>query len=55
MYCSPMDGKLEISVAGRWVEVTHFIFRSWRGDRRVDGVPWVGPVFYYGSRTLLGE
>ena len=45
-----MKGKLEISVAGVWVETTEFIFRSWRGERRVDGVSWAGPVFDWGTR-----
>ena len=50
-----MKGKLEISVAGVWVETTEFIFRSWRGERRVDGVSWVGTVFEWGTLRVAGS
>ena len=41
--------KLEIHVNSAWVEVTEWIFRSWTGGRRIDGVPYHGPVFYLGK------
>lgn len=40
---------LEIMVNGRWVGVTWWIFRSWSGRRRLDGLP------YYGPSCLLGQ
>ena len=55
LYSRNMKGKLEISVAGVWVETTEFIFRSWRGERRVDGVPWVGTVFEWGTLRVAGS
>lgn len=40
--------KLEINVQGSWVEVNLWIFRSWSGPRRIDGVDYTGRVFYLG-------
>ena len=38
--------KYEIEVrAGKWVEVTYDIFRSWTGGRRIDGEPFDGKVY----------
>jgi hypothetical protein len=30
-----------------WSVVGFEVFRSWAGERRVDGVDFVGPVYYY--------
>lgn len=40
--------KLEIKVNGCWLEVTEFIFKSWGGERRKDGIAYVGTVVYLG-------
>ena len=38
--------KLEVRLRGTsWVEVTPVIFRSWGGDRQVNGNPYTGPVY----------
>ena len=34
---------------GPWVSVSYYIFRSWTGNRRLDGVAYNGPV------VILGE
>ena len=39
----------EIQVNGSWVKVNDWIFRSWGGPRRQDGVAVTGPVYYLGS------
>jgi len=50
-YCGH-DGVLEIkSGNGAWCHVTDSIFRSWSGKRRIDGQPYTGPVFLFGTFT----
>lgn len=42
---------LEIKLShGKWVKVDRYIFRSWTGERRRDGVAYNGPVFMLGTR-----
>ena len=36
---------------GSWIEVSEYIFRSWSGPRRLNGVEWVGPVYLLGTDT----
>jgi len=40
---------LEIYVNKAWHQVSLWIFRSWAGPRRIDGVDYDGTVFYLGS------
>lgn len=42
---------LEIKVHRDWLKVTGWIFRSWTGDRRVNGVAYTGPVYVLHSDT----
>lgn len=44
-----MEPNYEIKLHGSWLKVNDWIFRSWQGERRQDGVPFQGPVFYLGS------
>jgi hypothetical protein len=44
--------KYEIKINGSWAEVTSYIFRSWSGKRRIDGVDAIGPVYYLGSKKV---
>jgi|GEM_PF-4855594 len=37
----------EIKVNGGWLSVDENVFRSWAGHRRVDGVAFHGPIFYF--------
>ena len=37
----------EIYVNKSWSEVSDSIFRSYAGPRRINGKPYVGPVYYY--------
>lgn len=39
---------LEIKVNSRWVTVTWYIFRSWTGPRKLDGMPYYGPAVELG-------
>jgi hypothetical protein len=43
---------MEIMVNGYWVAVTEYIFRSWTGKRRIDGVEHDGPVYVLGTNEL---
>jgi hypothetical protein len=44
--------KYEIQCYKEWVEVTEYIFRSWTGARRIDGVDHTGPVYRLGTDWL---
>jgi len=44
--------KYEIFVNGEWLEVSEWIFRSWTGDRRIDGLPHSGDVFLLGTDKI---
>ena len=39
----------EIKVNGGWVKVTEWIFRSWGGERRINGETHTGDVFLLGT------
>lgn len=41
----------EIEVNSKWLEVTHNIFRSWTGERRIDGFEYDGPVYKLGAMS----
>lgn len=46
---------LEIQVRendNRWASVSHGIFRSWSGPRRVDGVDYHGNVYYLDTNKI---
>lgn len=40
---------LEICVNDKWVKVSWYIFRSWSGLRRIDGLPYYGPTCLLGA------
>lgn len=49
------DLLLEIRVHPRsekWSKVTSYIFRSWSGQRRIDGKAFDGVVFYLGTNEI---
>ncbi len=48
------DLVFEIKVNRSWVKVRYDIFRSWTGERRVDGAPYHGPVVEFLSGTAPG-
>ena len=39
----------EVKVGPSWIEVTDDIFRSWTGERRINGDEHHGPVYALGS------
>ena len=40
---------MEIKIRSSWTKVTLYIFRSWGGERKLNGKPYHGPVFYLGA------
>lgn len=48
------DDNMEIKIHSSWSKVTLWIFRSWEGERKLNGKPYHGPVFYLGSDNRLG-
>lgn len=38
----------EILVNDQWVKVSWYIFRSWTGERRLDGLKYYGPAAVIG-------
>jgi hypothetical protein len=44
--------KLEILLGKTWTEVNEWIFRSWSGERRQDGVAYRGPVYLLGTTKI---
>jgi len=48
-----MEHKFEIisRAGGSWIEVSEYIFRSWSGRRRLNGVEWVSSVYLLGTDT----
>lgn len=50
----PRGMVLEILVrpGGPWATVSEGIFRSWGGPRRIDGTPYLGPVYYLGTDKI---
>jgi hypothetical protein len=47
-----MEPNYEILCNGSWLSVNEWIFRSWSGQRRMDGKMFEGPVFYLGSKKV---
>lgn len=41
--------EIQIRADGPWVKVTYDIWRSWSGGRRIDGLPYHGPVRIFGE------
>jgi hypothetical protein len=39
----------EIKLGGTWKPVDPWLFRSWAGERRVNGTPYTGPVYLLGT------
>lgn len=48
----PAGSYFEIKERGRWLEVSEWIFRSWGGERQINGVIYDGPVYYLGSDEI---
>lgn len=44
---------LEILVSGEWKIVTDSIFRSWMGERRLNGGRYYGPVYKLDSNEIV--
>lgn len=44
--------EVQNSANGDWVQVTSGWFRSYAGNRRVNGETYVGPIFYEGTNYL---
>lgn len=44
---SPGEKVLQVKLSDSWVEVTDSIFRSWTGDRRINGEDFHGPVYNF--------
>ncbi len=47
----PSD-KYEIKERDQWLEVSIWIFRSWGGERKINGEVYKGPVYYLGSNDI---
>lgn len=44
-----MDRLFEIKCRDQWLKVRYDIFRSWTGERKIDGAPYHGPVVELGE------
>ena len=44
--------EVENASNGDWVQVTCFTFRSYAGNRRINGETYIGPLFYSGTNLL---
>ena len=51
------DVSYEIKSNGNWITVNEWIFRSWTGERRINGELYNGEVFYLDSaaQTVLED
>ena len=47
--------RLQILVNGEWANVKSGLFRSWCGKRRKNGLPYIGPVYVFGTDTVAWE
>lgn len=47
------DQVLEIRNTGAWLQVSEDVFRSWEGDRRLNGGIYFGPVYKMGSDEIV--
>jgi hypothetical protein len=43
---------MEVKVGPSWVETPEDVFRSWTGERRINGDPYHGPIYGLASDTL---
>jgi hypothetical protein len=43
------DDVLEGKVNGRWIVFPEWTWRSWTGERKLNGEPFNGPVFFLGE------
>jgi len=48
---SPGQKVLQVKLSDSWVEVTDDIFRSWTGDRRINGEDFHGAVYNFQDAT----
>jgi hypothetical protein len=44
--------ELKTRPTSEWVKVTEYIFRSWTGQRRINGVEYHGPCYYLGTDEI---
>ena len=50
------SGKLEIETyPGHWIKVDWYYFRSWAGNRRVNGKPYTGTVYSLGTKEKFRD
>lgn len=45
----------EVKVNNFWRKVDENIFRSWQGERRLNGEDYSGPVFYYLTNKIVKQ
>lgn len=45
----------EIKIKKSWHTVDEQVFRSWQGERKLNGNPYSGPVFYYLSNEQVRQ
>jgi len=53
--CSQCSGhvyEIKVRPTSGWTKVTAYIFRSWSGERRLDGEIYEGPVYYVGTNEV---
>ena len=48
----PPEALYEVQNGNRWLTTTEYLFRSWTGERRIDGKPYHGPVYFLGSDRI---
>ena len=41
------ENNYEIKIQDSWHAVDDAVFHSWSGERKLNGIPYNGPVFYY--------
>jgi hypothetical protein len=47
--CGPHKYEIRVRPSAEYVAVSHWIFRSWTGPRKLDGIEYVGPTFNLGG------
>ena len=48
----PTGYEIRMPDTGEWLMTNQEMFAAWLGDRRVWGIPYHGPVYAAGSRTV---
>ena len=43
------DSNCEVQINEKWFRTTPREFRSWKGKRRIDGVEYEGPIYFFGT------